>query len=177
MAGLLSGLRPGNCIGARSQQGAGAGTTAPCLACYSGDCVGAVAAGLVRDQTISLVDCDPWGLPWDALTACFGAAGLADRVALAVTDGASMARAVDMVWGATGEFVEMVKRYGESALRRNYEQVSFQELERLAKGRDMIVSAWKWLERKGSNVITWAAILERGVANPASDSSGRPGIQ
>lgn len=135
----------------------------PCWAVYEADCVAALAAGVGREWPISVLDCDPYGQPWEVIKAFFGSdRPFPDRLLVVVNDGLRQKLKAHGAW--TMELLRgLVERYGSERMYTHYLDVCRLLLEEVAAQRGYVLRRWAgYYCGKKRDITHYAALLEQG---------------
>lgn len=139
----------------------------PTWSVYEGDCVKAIAAGAGRHLPINLVDCDPYGSPWDVLAAFFQSQRPWPTVlGVAVNDGLRQKLQLGSGWEV--EALRPVLHYGSQGLYRHYLDACRELLQYHAGRRGYIIESWAGYHCGHSQAMTHYAALLR-LAQPRDE--------
>jgi len=114
----------------------------PTWAVYECDCESALWGGIGSHLPINFVDFDPYGEPWPIIDAFFQSKRMFPTVlAIAVNDGLRQKLKTNSGWSVES-MSEMVGKYGNNALYKNYLEICRELLEEKASQRGYSLTHW-----------------------------------
>jgi len=136
----------------------------PTWAVYENDSAKAICAGALKSyDPFDLVDCDPYGQPWEVLQGVFRSGRLADDCAIVVNDGLRQKLRVKGGW-AVESMAPIVAKYGNDRLFDHYLAICREMLEGLCVVSGHAVVEWRGYYCGYHDDMThYAAILKRGT--------------
>jgi hypothetical protein len=141
----------------------------PTWSVYEADCVAAIGAGVASHLEVNFLDCDPYGECWPIIDAFFRSTRpRSERLVVVVNDGLRQSLMMNGGWHCDS-MREMVSRYGNSALHKNYLQVCRDLLEEKSAPLGYELKRWSGYHCGANNCMThFAAVLQRSIERSSS---------
>lgn len=154
-------------------------TQRPTWSVYRADCVRSLEADAGAHLPVNFLDLDPYGSPWNILSAFFHSRRpFPERLALVVNDGMRQKARIGGAW--TSEILHGVcAKYGNARIHKNYKEICAEIFGEMIAPLGYSIAGWTaYYTGAHADMTHWAAVLARAVkidqpvraADPAAES-------